>query len=87
MVSRATYSATTSEIIRPVSVTLKTDSYSTDGEDEAIAAYDEEMRTYYAKRSANIKIQGWSDQMAGLLAKEGRPHMLAFLQSQGFLDR
>ena len=71
----------------PVSVTLKTDSYSTDGEDEAIAAYDEEMRTYYANRSANIKIQGWSDQMAGLLAKEGRPHMLAFLQSQGFLTR
>ncbi len=71
----------------PVSVTLKTDSYSTDGEDEAIAAYDEEMRTYYANRPANIKIQGWSDQMAGLLAKEGRPHMLAFLQSQGFLTR
>ncbi|MGB1710077.1 MAG: hypothetical protein ACPHIV_03560 [Candidatus Puniceispirillaceae bacterium] len=45
------------------------------------------MRTYYANRSANIKIQGWSDQMAGLLAKEGRPHMLAFLQSQGFLTR
>ena len=71
----------------PLSVTLKTDKYSTDGEDEAIAAYDEEMRTYYANRSANIKIQGWSDQMAGLLAKEGRPHMLAFLQSQGFLTR
>ena len=46
-----------------------------------------QMRTYYASRSANIKIQGWSDQMAGLLAKEGRPHMLAFLQSQGFLTR
>ena len=68
-------------------VTLKTDSYSTDGEDEAIAAYDEEMRTYYANRSANIKIQGWSDQMAGLLAKEGRQHMLAILQTQGFLTR
>ena len=71
----------------PVSVTLKTDSYSIDGEADAIASYDEEMRNYYATRSANIKIQGWSDQMAGLLAKEGRPHMLAFLQSQGFLTR
>jgi len=71
----------------PVGVTLKENSYSIDGEEEAIAAYDEEMRTYYANRSANIKIQGWSDQMAGLLAKEGRPHMLAFLQSQGFLTR
>ena len=45
------------------------------------------MRTYYANRSANIKIQGWSDQMAGLLGKEGRPHMLGFLQSQGFITR
>ena len=34
----------------PVSVTLKENSYSTDGEDEAIAVYDEEMRTYYANR-------------------------------------
>ena len=71
----------------PVSVTLKENSYSTEGEAEAIAAYDEDMRTYYANRSANIKIQGWSDQMAGLLGKEGRPHMLAFLQSQGFITR
>ena len=71
----------------PVSVTLKENSYSTEGEDEAIAAYDEAMRSYYANRSANIKIQGWSDQMAGLLGKEGRPHMLGFLQSQGFITR
>ena len=71
----------------PVAVTLKENSYTTDGEEEAIAAYDEEMRAYYASRSANIKVQGWSDQMVGLLAKEGRPHMLAFLQSQGFLTR
>ncbi|GIS11339.1 MAG: hypothetical protein CM15mP115_04900 [Alphaproteobacteria bacterium] len=56
----------------PVSVTLKTDSYSTDGEDEAIAAYDEEMRTYYANRSANIKIQGWS-RPDGRAAGQGRP--------------
>ena len=66
---------------------LKENSYSTDGEEEAIAAYDEDMRTYYANRSANIKVQGWSDQMAGLLAKERRPHMLEFLRSQGFLFR
>ena len=71
----------------PVGVILKENTYSTDGEEEAIAAYDEDMRTYYANRSANIKVQGWSDQMAGLLAKERRPHMLEFLRSQGFLIR
>lgn len=71
----------------PVSVVLKENSYSIDGEAEAIAAYDDEMRTYYATRSANIKIQGWSEQMAGLLGKESRLHMRPFLESKGFLKR
>ena len=71
----------------PVSVVLKENSYSIDGEAEAIAAYDEEMRNYYATRSANIKIQGWSEQMAGLLGKESRLHMRPFLESKGFLKR
>ena len=71
----------------PVSVLLKENSYLIDGEAEAIAAYDEEMRTYYATRSANIKIQGWSEQMAGLLGKESRLHMRPFLEGKGFLKR
>ena len=71
----------------PMSVVLKENSYSVDGEAEAIAVYDEEMRTYYATRSANIKIQGWSEQMAGLLGKESRLHMRPFLESKGFLKR
>ena len=71
----------------PVSVVLKENSYSIDGEAEAIAAYDEEMRKYYATRSTNIKIQGWSEQMAGLLGKESRLHMRPFLESKGFLKR
>ena len=71
----------------PVSVMLKENSYSIDGEAEAIAAYDEEMRTYYATRSANIKIQGWSEQMAGLLGRESRLHMRPFLEGKGFLKR
>ena len=71
----------------PLSVVLKENSYSIDSETEAIAAYDEEMRNYYATRSANIKIQGWSEQMAGLLGKESRLHMRPFLESKGFLKR
>ena len=71
----------------PVSVVLKENSYSIDGEAEAIAAYDEDMRNYYATRSTNIKIQGWSEQMAGLLGKESRLHMRPFLESKGFLKR
>ena len=71
----------------PMSVVMKENSYSIDGEAEAIAAYDGEMRNYYTTRSANIKIQGWSEQMAGLLSKESRLHMRAFLESKGFLKR
>jgi nitroreductase len=71
----------------PVSVVLKENNYSIEGEAEAIAAYDEEMRNYYATRSANIKIQGWSEQMASLLGKESRLHMRPFLESKGFLKR
>ena len=71
----------------PLSVILKENSYKIDGEAEAIARYDEEMRNYYATRSANIKIQGWSEQMAGLLSKESRLHMRSFLESKGFMKR
>ena len=71
----------------PVSVMLKENSYSIDGEVEAIASYDGEMRNYYATRSANIKIQGWSEQMAGLLGRESRLHMRPFLEGKGFLKR
>ena len=67
----------------PLSVVLKENGYHTAGEAEAIAAYDERMRAYYAARTDNQKAQGWSEQMAGLLGREGRPHMLEFLRSQG----
>ena len=71
----------------PLSVVLKENGYHTAGEAEAIAAYDERMRAYYAARTDNQKAQGWSEQMAGLLGREGRPHMLEFLRSQGFITR
>ena len=71
----------------PTSVILKENKYSIDGEAEAIAVYDEKMRTYYSTRSANIKSQGWSEQMAGLLGRERRLHMRSFLESKGFLKR
>jgi len=71
----------------PISVMLKENSYNIDCEAEAIAKYDEEMRNYYLTRSTNIKVQGWSEQMAGLLGKESRLHMRPFLEGKGFLKR
>jgi nitroreductase len=43
------------------------------------------IRAYYQTRTANQKSQSWSEQMAGMLSKESRPHMLKFLQDSGFL--
>ncbi|MGF1643576.1 MAG: oxygen-insensitive NADPH nitroreductase [Thiotrichales bacterium] len=68
----------------PLAVIVKQERYSDDNDAAAIAAYDEHIREYYRKRSGNPKNQGWSEQMAGLLGKESRPHMRAFLRDQGF---
>ena len=71
----------------PIGVVCKKNSYSIDGDNEAIESYDDAMRTYYASRSKNKKSEGWVAQMASLLAREARPHMLKFLNSKGFLIR
>ena len=68
----------------PVSVILKDDSYTEDGDSESIAAYDEQVREYYRSRTGGKKSMCWSEQMSGLLAKESRPHMRDFLRLQGF---
>ena len=68
----------------PVSVILKENSYDSNDEEEQINLYDEVVRNYYAERSGNKKSQSWSEQMSGLLSSQARPHMRAFLASQGF---
>lgn len=68
----------------PIDVILKQDTY-TDATDEAVInVYDEHIKAYYRSRTDNQKQVGWSEQMAGLLAKESRPHMREFLAKQGF---
>lgn len=54
---------------------------------EALAAYDEEMRAYYAHRGSNNKDESWSSQLESFLSKENRPALLAFLQKKGFCLR
>lgn len=68
----------------PLSVMFKENSYDDTNERDDIAAYDEIVRTYYATRTGNPKSQSWSEQMAGLLGKESRPHMREFLRKRGF---
>lgn len=56
-------------------------------EDPRLHQYDAEVRQYYRERSGGKKDMSWSEQMAQLLGKEARPHMLAFLHNQGFALR
>jgi nitroreductase len=68
----------------PVEVVLKEEVYSSDGDFEGIAAYDNTMRAYYRSRTGGTKDSTWSDEMAGLLEGERRPHMRSFLANRGF---
>ncbi|NVK29706.1 MAG: oxygen-insensitive NADPH nitroreductase [Gammaproteobacteria bacterium] len=55
---------------------------------EAIAEYDQTMAQYYQTRGSNLKLTDWSSQIAGIVGqKETRPHMMAFLNSQGLATR
>lgn len=71
----------------PLSVVLKQERYSNDGDRRSIEAYDQEVEDYYARRLGGNKAMSWTGQVAGLAGKESRPHMLSFLQNRGFLRR
>lgn len=61
--------------------------YQTHGDDALLEAYDETTRMYYLSRDCNLKDETWSCQMAGFMSKIVRPHMKAFITSQGFCIR
>lgn len=71
----------------PVDAVLMTDHYDASRRDTHLDDYDETLAAYYAERSTNTRTSTWSQAMAGLVGKEARPHMLAYLHSQGFLQR
>ncbi|GGO83021.1 NADPH-dependent oxidoreductase [Marinobacterium nitratireducens] len=71
----------------PLEVILKKDRYDDSQDCERIRDYDEQVRQYYRSRTGGNKDMSWSEQISGMLIKEARPHMLAFLQQQGFLKR
>jgi len=68
----------------PVETVLMEEHY-VEPDRRGIERYDEQMRDYYSARSSNQKVSGWSEQMAGLMTKEARPHMHGFLQDRGYL--
>lgn len=71
----------------PLSVALKHETYSDEGDVEALTEYDERVRHYYRTRTGGQKDMSWTEQISGMLQKEARPHMLPFLRERGFLKR
>ena len=69
----------------PLPIVLKKDSYSNVKDSELLADYDKVIRDYYHSRTGGNKDMSWSEQIAGMLVKEARPHMLDFLKSRGYL--
>ena len=63
------------------------ETYQTDGGDALLEAYDETTRAYFLSRDSNLKDETWSCQMAGFMSQIVRPHMKAFITSQGFCIR
>jgi nitroreductase len=69
----------------PLSVILKRDSYDDSFDASTITEYDELVREYYKTRTGGNKDNSWSEQISGMLVKEARPHMKAFLESRGYI--
>ncbi len=71
----------------PLSVTLKDETYDESGDAAGIADYDAQMRDYYLARTGGKLDRVWTADMSALLGKESRPHMRAYLTSQGMATR
>jgi len=68
----------------PQAAMLGEDTYPAEGMLERIREYDAELHEYYARRGGGTKDSNWSLEMKGVVGKEARPHMRAFLAERGF---
>lgn len=70
----------------PVEAIIHEDYYDIEKYQELLQSYDEETEKYYMQRSNNNKKNVWSKAMSDFLQVEKRPHLLEFVQSQGYLQ-
>ncbi len=71
----------------PLSVIVKQETYTEEGDKQAIEDYDEAIREYYKTRTGGGHGVSWSEQVAELLSEKARPHMKEFLSARGFKFR
>ena len=71
----------------PLSIVLKQERYDAQNDVAELAVYDQQIQEYYQTRSTGQKTTNWTEQIASMLQKEARPHMLPFLNKKGFLTK
>jgi len=71
----------------PLSVVLQEEYYPAHQNQQAIEAYDQQMRDYYRSRTGGKKASSWSQEMRALTGKESRPQLREFLSGRGFSMR
>ncbi|WKE65772.1 oxygen-insensitive NADPH nitroreductase [Gallaecimonas kandeliae] len=71
----------------PQALVVHENSYQQELDRALLAKYDEQVRRYYQTRPGSAKVMTWSEQVAATLKKESRPHIRAFLESQGFIQK
>ncbi|HED12760.1 MAG TPA: oxygen-insensitive NADPH nitroreductase [Gammaproteobacteria bacterium] len=71
----------------PLSVVFQEEYYPAHQDQQAIEAYDQQMRNYYQTRTGGNKNSSWSQEICSLIGKESRPHMRGFLARRGFSMR
>ena len=71
----------------PVATILHQEKYQIESVEADVAAYDQQMKEYYASRDSNSRLSNWSTQTARAVQLKKREHMLGFLQQRGFLKR
>ncbi|MBP2626230.1 MAG: nitroreductase [Firmicutes bacterium] len=68
----------------PLSLILKEDIYSTDGDEKHLKEYDDLISNYYKERTNNKRSNTWTEGITAFLKEKQRPHMKEFLHSKGF---
>jgi nitroreductase len=68
----------------PVGAVFHKDRFPSAMEQKPLTDYDQEIQTYYEKRSPTLKDRTWTRQMADFTGQVIRPHMKAFLEKKGF---
>ncbi|ERI89997.1 putative oxygen-insensitive NADPH nitroreductase [Clostridiales bacterium oral taxon 876 str. F0540] len=61
--------------------------YDLDSKIGLLKQYDEKIRDYYIERTNGVRCDTWTNQMSKHVSKPLRPHMKAFLNSKGFLNK